>query len=220
VAVRCGWSRKRGASVLGRLVERVGGRATASYDLQPDVTTLGRGADNTIMLVNERVSRRHLRVRRDGDRYVLEDAGSHNGTYVNGERVTTPLSLRHGDLLTVGGTTLVFELCDETVDWSPEAPPAPALRLDPVAGRVWVNGKEVQLAAKEYLALALLYAKRGALVAKQELAVQVWPEYAGAVGDYNIEKLITRLRHKIEADAAHPWYLITVRRLGYRLDNV
>jgi DNA-binding response OmpR family regulator len=39
----------------------------------------------------------------------------------------------------------------------------------------------------------------------------------GAVSDYNIEQLISRLRRKLEADPAHPRWLVTVRGLGYRL---
>ena len=63
----------------------------------------------------------------------------------------------------------------------------------------------------------MLYASRGALISKQDLALQVWPEYQGVVGDENIEQLISRLRRKLETDPQHPRYLLTVRGLGYRL---
>jgi DNA-binding response OmpR family regulator len=75
----------------------------------------------------------------------------------------------------------------------------------------------VPLTAKEYRALALLDARRGALVSKDELAAHVWPEYDGAVADCNLTQLVARLRRKLEGDEAEPPMLVTVRGLGYRL---
>jgi two-component system response regulator RegX3 len=80
-----------------------------------------------------------------------------------------------------------------------------------------VRGEAVTVGAKEYLALAYLYAQGGALVTKEALAGAVWPEYQGDVSDYNIEQLISRLRRKIEATPVRPKHLLTVRGLGYRL---
>lgn len=205
--------------MLGRLVERIGGRAGATHALGPRGATVGRDAENDIVLADERVSRHHLRVQWDGLRYVLEDLRSRNGVYVNGIRVVEPLPLQHGDLVIVSGLAFLFELQEETVDWVPEMSPVPELQIDPVTARVWARGQEIKLAAKEYLALIALYNRRGALVSKDELAVFVWPEYKGDIGDYNIEKTITRLRHKIERDPTQPQHLITVRKLGYRLDG-
>jgi hypothetical protein len=205
--------------MLGRLVERVGGRAGAIYALGPSGATVGRDAENDIVLADERVSRQHLRVQWNGMRYILEDLGSRNGVYVNGIRVVESLPLQHGDIVIVAGLTFLFELQQETVDWVPEMSPVPELQIDSIMGRVWARGQEIKLAAKEYLALLTLYNRRGALVSKDELAAFVWPEYKGDVGNYNIEKTITRLRHKIELDPTQPQHLITVRKLGYRLDG-
>lgn len=52
---------------------------------------------------------------------------------------------------------------------------------------------------------------------KEELAVHVWPEHGGGVTDADIAQLISGLRRKLEEDAEHPQYLLTVRGLGYRL---
>ena len=98
-----------------------------------------------------------------------------------------------------------------------ELPTDSGLRVDLERAEVWVNGRQVSLGPKEYLALAFLYRRRGALVTKEELAAQVWPEFQGAVSDYNIEQLISRLRRKLEQDPEHPRYVLTVRGLGYRL---
>ena len=73
------------------------------------------------------------------------------------------------------------------------------------------------LTAKEFLALRAMVVQAGSILSKDALAHQVWPEYEGAVGDVNIEQLISRLRRKIEANPAQPRRLLTVRGLGYRL---
>ena len=52
--------------------------------------TLGRQSDNDLVLLDTRISRRHARIVRDRELYLLEDAGSRHGTFVNGARVTSP----------------------------------------------------------------------------------------------------------------------------------
>jgi pSer/pThr/pTyr-binding forkhead associated (FHA) protein len=62
--------------------------------------TLGRQADNQIVINDHRVSRHHAQLSWRGTSYVLEDLGSANGTWVNGAKVTNPVTLKPGD--TVG----------------------------------------------------------------------------------------------------------------------
>ena len=62
---------------------------------------IGRGSDNDISLTDLTVSRRHAIVRDDGSLLSVEDLDSHNGTFVNGQRIKQS-QLREGDLLTVG----------------------------------------------------------------------------------------------------------------------
>ena len=61
------------------------------------------------MLADPNVSRRHAEIRRVGDAVVVTDLGSTNGTRVNGIPVREQ-HLASGDEITVGSTTLVFEL--------------------------------------------------------------------------------------------------------------
>jgi two-component system response regulator RegX3 len=83
---------------------------------------------------------------------------------------------------------------------------------------VRVDRKAVGLSPKEYLLLAYLYERRGQVCSKDEIGRAVWPEYeTGGVFDYQIENLVRRLRMRIEADAASPQLLLTVRGLGYKL---
>ncbi len=201
----------------GRLVERSGARAGTVHVLRLPVTTIGRGGENDIVVASTLVSRRHAEIAWDGVHYILADLGSTNGTFVNGHRVTDRHVLRHGDVITIGDLTLLFSIDEATVPLRVEVPSATGLRVDLEKAEVWVDGRQVSLGPKEYLALALLYRRRGALVTKEELAAHVWPEFQGAVSDYNIEQLISRLRRKLEQDPDHPRYVLTVRGLGYRL---
>jgi pSer/pThr/pTyr-binding forkhead associated (FHA) protein len=53
------------------------------------------------------VSRSHAGLRREAGRWLLTDAGSTNGTRINGWRVTAPVPLRAGDKITFGSMTMV-----------------------------------------------------------------------------------------------------------------
>jgi len=70
---------------------------------------IGRLPECTLVLSDQNVSRRHAEIRRVGDAVVVTDLGSTNGTKVNGISVREQ-HLASGDEITVGSTTLVFEL--------------------------------------------------------------------------------------------------------------
>src|SRR5579859_846549 len=63
--------------------------------------TLGRQSDNDLVLLDNRISRQHARILRDDDGYVLEDAQSRHGTFVNGERITSH-PLQAGEQISLG----------------------------------------------------------------------------------------------------------------------
>lgn len=94
---------------VGLLVVRHGPESGASYRLDRDTTTIGRHPDSDVFLDDITVSRRHVRVDRDDQGYVLRDVGSLNGTYLNRERVDAA-RLRHGDEVQVGRYRLSFVL--------------------------------------------------------------------------------------------------------------
>lgn len=69
--------------------------------------TIGREEGNTIQLNDERVSRFHVKIQEDHHDLVLTDLDSTNGCKVNNEEVHLRI-LRHGDLITIGRSTLIF----------------------------------------------------------------------------------------------------------------
>lgn len=75
-----------------------------------DEITLGRADSNDVVFISKTVSRDHARLFERNGRWFVEDLGSLNGTVLNGQRIPprTPLNLRHGDRLQLGGQVLVF----------------------------------------------------------------------------------------------------------------
>ena len=89
------------------LVVNRGPEAGQSFLLDKPLVTAGRATDADIFLDDVTVSRRHAELRLDGDVFAVRDAGSLNGTYVNGERVNEA-KLHSGDEIQVGKFHLVF----------------------------------------------------------------------------------------------------------------
>jgi pSer/pThr/pTyr-binding forkhead associated (FHA) protein len=69
--------------------------------LDKPVITIGRKAENDIVIDNQAVSGFHAKILAEGDAFAIEDLGSLNGTFVNGQRVTR-LDLDNGDIVLVG----------------------------------------------------------------------------------------------------------------------
>jgi pSer/pThr/pTyr-binding forkhead associated (FHA) protein len=109
-----------GQAALGRLAQarRAAGRRLAGHRQPPprafvlpsgikDSFTIGRDAACDLVLYDMTVSRTHASLRREAGAWLLSDAGSTNGTRLNGWRVTEPVPLRAGDRVTFGSMTLV-----------------------------------------------------------------------------------------------------------------
>src|SRR5205809_7950086 len=69
-----------------------------AYDLPEGVTMMGRADENDIVLSGDLVSRKHARITVKGDLLTVEDLGSRNGSKVNGEPLTTLVTIKAGDL--------------------------------------------------------------------------------------------------------------------------
>ncbi|HUQ38620.1 MAG TPA: FHA domain-containing protein [Acidimicrobiales bacterium] len=92
---------------VGVLVVKRGPNAGSKFVLDNEVTAAGRHPESEIFLDDITVSRRHAEFVRSSGGYVLRDAGSLNGTYLNRERIDeSPLA--NGDEVQVGKFKLVF----------------------------------------------------------------------------------------------------------------
>jgi Nif-specific regulatory protein len=108
------------------LIAEAGKIIPALRDLQKGETvSLGRNSRNAMVLDDRYASKRHAEVFYDGDKWVIRDCGSTNGTRVNGRRISDPTPLHDGAVIAIGDVTLRFLL--RTMDSTDEFPVAPAL---------------------------------------------------------------------------------------------
>jgi two-component system response regulator RegX3 len=91
--------------------------------------------------------------------------------------------------------------------------------VDADSGDVWVDGVRIPvLTDLEFRLLSLLDERVDKITDKYRIVTAVWGEsYLGEVDDARVEKLVSRLRSKIEPDPSNPLYLITQRGRGYKL---
>ena len=105
------------ARAAPRLVVTAGPRKGAEFTLLEPLTTLGRAAGSGVAIADLSVSRRHCSLEKKGARWVLFDAGSGNGTGVNGKTVARQ-ELRHGDEVALGDTRLRFLEPEGVIAWN------------------------------------------------------------------------------------------------------
>ena len=82
--------------------------ANQTFDLLP-VTGIGRAATNTIMLDDDYASGEHALITQRGQQWWAQDLGSSNGTLLNNEPLSRPITVMSGDVITIGSTELRLE---------------------------------------------------------------------------------------------------------------
>jgi len=93
-----------------RLVGARGAYGGTIFEIAGAEASIGREVGNTVQLGRDNtVSRRHARLLKQGDQWVIRDEGSSNGTWVNGVRVTEQ-ALRPGDEIQIGATFFRWEV--------------------------------------------------------------------------------------------------------------
>ena len=204
------------------LILREGQGMGTRWMIDHDNMIIGREEDCDIVLPSRQVSRNHARIRRSGGRHILEDLGSKNRTFVNGQELTEPYTLQDGDEIQVA---LSFKLY--FVDAGATAPlffgeRRAGLRLDKDAKSVWIKGGELDppLSLAQYRLLELLYDNEGKVCSRDEVVEAVWPDAVEeGVSEQAIDALARRLRERLsEPDPDHQ-YIVTVRGHGFRFDN-
>jgi diguanylate cyclase (GGDEF)-like protein len=97
----------------GTLTVLRGSNTGAYFALNPQATLVGRSEKAHVVLVDEGASRNHARILFKDGLYEIEDLGSTNGTFVDGERVGGRVPLRDGARVQIGTTLLRFSLQDQ-----------------------------------------------------------------------------------------------------------
>jgi hypothetical protein len=186
--------------------------------LEQDAILLGRGADCDLPLLDNYASRHHCWIERRDDEWWIRDLGSKNGTLINSHRVQHEQKLVDGDLLCIGATQVRFSNPSDTITYEAVATqPSTRLRLDAPARMVYVDGQPIDpsLSPKQWALLKFLWDHRAQAMSKDAIAAAVWPEADGAIYDYQIDKLVSRLRARL--NVPHEDLIETIWGFGYKL---
>ncbi len=94
------------------------GKPDLIFPLNEDTLHIGRSVENAVRIDDEKVSRRHARLRKDSEGWRIEDLGSTNGIRVNGVAVVSA-RLKDGDRIQIGNEEMALELRVRDNEWVP-----------------------------------------------------------------------------------------------------
>ncbi len=217
------------ASQNARLVCLSGPDAGTEYELSEEQMLIGRSADASVVVDDGFASRQHAELHYIDDAFRLHDLESKNGVFVNGSRLSPGATawLEDGDELQFASTRYRFHDPSATIT-APflEALPEEGIRVDSATRQVFIDGKALlpPLSVKQFDLLWYLYQNRGRVVSKDELATHIWSEVGGNVFDASIDRMVSRVRNRIEPASANPGdsnsrFIVTVRGFGYQLTD-
>lgn len=166
----------------------------AEFALEGDACSLGRSSLCEIVVPREIVSRLHARVVRDGPRFLLHDAGSANGTFVNGERLAAPHLLVDRDRIGLGGPAPLLRYADP----DPTVVAGPRLRYDERAMRFSLGPHAIDLTPNEFRLLRFLHQHAGQVCSREQCAVAIWgADYAPGWDADALDRVVSNLRGKL-----------------------
>jgi pSer/pThr/pTyr-binding forkhead associated (FHA) protein len=205
-----------------RLLVRGGAERGREIVLTEEKVTIGRQEGSDLVVTDRLASRSHARLERQQGQYMLEDCGSRNGTFVNGERISGAHVLRDGDEIQIG-----LEFKALYID--PEATGAlvtealvrrsAGLWVETDKREVWVQGTKLAppVSRAQFSLLTLLQKKPGRVFSRDEVVEAVWPEdVSQGVSDETIDALVARLRRRIASVDPDHQYIVTVRGHGFK----
>ena len=190
------------------------GAEAAEHLLAMSVCTLGRAPECHIVVPRRTISRLHARIERDGPRYVIHDAGSANGTFVNQRRIFGPHRLKHRDFIGLGSADPVLRF----IDPDPTFEPVEQLRYDERAMQFFVGQRPLELTPTQLRLLVHLYHNIGTVCTREGCMEATWgAHYDRDMDSQVLDGVVAGIRRKLrELDpAADPIH--TRRGLGYEL---
>ncbi|MFN2252285.1 MAG: FHA domain-containing protein [Anaerolineae bacterium] len=204
----------------GALIVKRGASGTTEWTID-DELVIGRDPGCDIALTDRQVSRLHARIVRDESGYRVVDAGSKNGTWVNGLEVVGAHRLTDGDEITVAARVKLYFVDAEAT--APLTFEDRGLRIDPETLTVYVRGVALDppLSGPQWELVRVLAEAEGAVVTRDEIVERVWPDvHSGGVSEDALDALVRRVRRRIAEEDRDHSYIVTVRGYGFRLDSV
>jgi hypothetical protein len=201
-------------TLIARLVALSDDVAPAELLLSGAEHSIGRASMCDIVINRQTISRLHARVVREGPRYLLHDAGSANGTFVNGVQLSGPHLLSHRDTLSLGaaGDLLRF------IDPDPTVVPSARLRLDERTQIFYLGAQPLELTPGQQRLLTHLYRHLGELVTREACAEAIWGrDYDPGMDAEALDRAVSNLRGALRRAGQGSDLLQTRRGMGYLL---
>lgn len=199
---------------LARLVALNDDVVPSEFPLMGVEHSIGRAALCDIVINRQTVSRLHARIMREGPRHLLHDAGSANGTFINGVQISEPHLLSNRDTIGLGaaGDLLRF------IDPDPTVVPIARLRLDERTQSFYLGGQALALTPSQQRLLTQLYRHVGELVTREACAEAIWGrDYDPGLDAEALDRAISNLRGALRRSEQGAELLQTRRGLGYML---
>lgn len=208
-----------------------GDMASHNWILEKEEMVLGRDDSCDMVLPMRQVSRQHVIFRRVGkDQYEVEDLGSKNGSWLNGNRFEGTRQVNDGDEVHLAlkvrlrfvGSGITAPVTGNIPDVIPSRGGKGRLKIDIESRQLFIGGIELDppLSLPQYRLLALLYNNDGGVVSREAVVEAVWPEAMGeGVSEQAIDALVRRLRDRLNDADPDTQYVVTVRGHGFRLEN-
>jgi pSer/pThr/pTyr-binding forkhead associated (FHA) protein len=134
---------------------------------------IGRVSDVDVLLLDEKVSRKHAKISTHGGKVVIEDLASRNGTFVNGARIRST-ELKEGDQIIIGSSTIKLLSINELKPRvTPSAAPAGAHPAEgqPAAGSALISGSIREMPLPDLLQLFTSSRKSGVMTIRSDRGV-------------------------------------------------
>ncbi|MBI4537664.1 MAG: FHA domain-containing protein [candidate division NC10 bacterium] len=171
------------------IVLYAGEKQLATYTLSSGELTIGRTAGNSIVLENPGVSRRHATIRAEGERVLIEDQGSANGTFVNGQKVGNR-ALKDGDEIQIVKHRLIYRVPREAEAPKKAGPAMDAgktMMIDPSALAAAISAKGPAAAPRGDTAATPVLRPRLILPDLKKFALETEEVAIGSGGDCQIQ---------------------------------
>jgi diguanylate cyclase (GGDEF)-like protein len=174
------------------------------FVLDKNPIRIGRGADNTIVLEGDSVSRRHAHLERRGNGWFVVDDNSTNGTYVNEEQISREAMLNNSDRVKVGPTILKFlSGADAEAKYHEEI-----YRMTIVDGLTQIHNKRFLY---EQLEKEIIRARRherdlSILMFDIDYFKRINDQYGHLAGDYVLRELARVVQERIRRDEVFARY--------------
>jgi DNA-binding winged helix-turn-helix (wHTH) protein len=182
---------------------------------------IGRQPGADMVVAASQISRAHACIKSTPAGYVIEDIDSRNGTFVNAEAVRgEPRLLCEGDEIVLA-SVVVLRFLGQEAQRKLDPPSALGVVIDANRHDVIVDGitLEPPLSTAQFALLALLHKRAGAIVARAEIAREIWPDAApNTISADAVDCLIKRVRARVRAIGDGNAYIDVVRGHGVRLN--